>query len=475
MKNQNISKTLIVLYLPVILAYALTDVSVLSYFVAWFGSFFIFYVTWFSPVRYYPSDLPVYKQIMRPIFLTQFIFASFMCITSIFYFLDHLGYRYLTELNYGAHFKENEKTALIAECQRYCLLGHAAMVTGLLVLIKPNKLKLKYERTVQSDDFLIWMGIIVFIVGSLCAQSSGLFQISLPLITVGISCAAVIFVKGMVTKNAKYIVIGAAVFLSNFITASLSGYKEPIISNLLILICISLPYAKKKELYFGVPICLVILYFLPTYNTAIRSSWDDSINAEDARRLAIANLALSQNQNIVEDTNWYFLTERSSEISMFAQFVDFVPRNRDYYYSEILKNSFLVIIPRVFWPKKPSVEALSMERVYDAGIVTRDSRVSAKTRPIVDGYLSFGIVGVFISMFLYGLIAQHACNLAEKIFGGYELGCVIVFNGIFQGLWRGNNFEFMINNIFYGYIIMWLLCYVLITIKTLTPKYQHFR
>ena len=109
-----------------------------------------------------------------------------------------------------------------------------------------------------------------------------------------------------------------------------------------------------------------------------------------------------------------------------------------------------------------------MERVYEAGVASRISSVSAKTRPVVDGYVSAGFIGVFIAIFLYGWITQWLCNKAEEWFGGYELGCIVMFNAIFQQLWRGNNFEFLLNNIFYGFIAMYVIYWILKKSGTLT-------
>jgi hypothetical protein len=109
-----------------------------------------------------------------------------------------------------------------------------------------------------------------------------------------------------------------------------------------------------------------------------------------------------------------------------------------------------------------------MKRVYEAGVANRSSTVSAKTRPVVDGYVSAGFVGVWISIFLYGWITQWLSNKAEEWFGGYELGCIVMFNAIFQNLWRGNNFEFLLNNIFYGYLSMFIIFWVLKKSNTLT-------
>ncbi|PWS26384.1 hypothetical protein DHW03_16515 [Pedobacter yonginense] len=471
MQPKNPLQTILILYIPVLFSYFLVSSPVISYFIAWAGSLFIFYITWFSPAAYFDHTVPIYKQIMRPIFLTQFIFAGFMCSTSIFYFLDHLGYRYLTELNYGAQFKESEQTDFIATAQRLSLLAHAAITTGLILAMNLGKQKAKYVQAFQNNDFLIWLGIIVFGIGSVCQQISGLSQIAIPLTTVGISCAAVLFVKGVLFKNVNYLGIGATIFILNFIHASLSGYKEPIIINIIVLACVFFPYYKKTIMYLALPVGYVLLYFLPTYNNTVRQSWNGEISAEEAQSQAFETLNVN-NEEEIEDTNWGFLTGRLSEIGMFTRFIDFVPEHHDFYGWQIINDSFEALIPRAIWPEKPNMETVSMQRVYDAGVAYKMSSVSAKTRPVVDAYLSFGIPGVFFCMLIYGLITQYLCNVAEKMFGGYELGCVIIFNSIFQTLWRGNNFEFMINNIFYGFLIMWGLFYLLKTLKVLKPVYD---
>lgn len=469
MQSNNPTKLILTLYFPVLVSYLLINSPIISYFVAWFGSLFIFYTTILSPAAIINQDLPIHKQIMRPIFLTQLIFAGFMCSTSIFYFMDHLGYRYLTEINYGAQFKENEQTELIASCQRISLLAHSTLVTGML-LVQKNIIRIK-SNIAFDDDFLVWLSIIVFSIGSICQRFSGLSQIALPLTLVGISCAAVLFVKGFNSRNIRYLAIGATIFILNFIHASLSGFKEPIITNVIVLACVFFPYYKRSILYLALPVSYVLLYFLPTYNNTVRQSWSGEVSAEEAQSQAFENLD-SKNEEQIEDTNWGFLTKRLSEIEMFTQFVDFVPDHHPYYDWEIVENSLEGLIPRIFWSEKPNMETVSMQRVYDAGVAHKMSTVSAKTRPVVDAYLSFGIPGVFFFMLLYGMLVQRLSDKAEEIFGGYELGCVIMFNSIFQGLWRGNNFEFMFNNIFWGYVIMWFLFYLLRTIKVLKPVFD---
>ena len=465
------SKTIIPLYFPVIFAYLFSGLPITSFIIAWLGSFFIFYWTWFSSSVYFKTDQPIYRQIMRPIFLTQFIFAGFMCCTSIFYFVDHLGYRYFTEVNKGLRFQGSEQTYLIAQCQRLCLLGHAAIVTGIILKIKKEDVPVKNYLLHSGHNYLISTSLISYVIGFICQYIPGLIQIAYPIIAVAVSCGAVLLVRGINEKNINYLLVGSFIFLSNFLNASLSGYKEPIIINIIILACLFLPYYRKIIIWISLPVAYLLLYFLPTYNTVVRQSWNSDVSAEEARSEAFETLLGNENQDVIEETNWTFLTNRLSEIDMFTKFVQYVPAKHDYYGFEILKDSFEALIPRIFWKNKPNMEEVSMARVYDAGVVSPFSSVSAKTRPVVDAYLSWGIFGVFITMLIYGLIMQGMCNLAEVLFGSYELGCVIVFNSLFQQLWRGNNFEFMINNFFYSYVIMLAFAKLLITVKILTPKF----
>src|SRR4051812_19506985 len=90
-RNLSKTKTLLPVYLPWLLSLSTSYYPVLSYLIAWLGSFFIFYITIRSPLSYHSIDTQLKDQIMRPIVLVQLIFAGFMCCTSIFYFAAHLS------------------------------------------------------------------------------------------------------------------------------------------------------------------------------------------------------------------------------------------------------------------------------------------------------------------------------------------------------------------------------------------------
>jgi hypothetical protein len=213
-----------------------------------------------------------------------------------------------------------------------------------------------------------------------------------------------------------------------------------------------------------------LLYILPTYVGIIRSqTWSGEQSAEASRSVAFDTLLNEENAEDIKDTNWAFLTDRISEIGMFTKFVDNTPKVIDYYGMDIIVGSLYALIPRVLWAQKPVTEQVSMERVYTAGVISENSVVSAKTRPVVDAYLSFGTIGVFVFFILIGLIAQYFCNTCENLYGGYQFGTMIIMGTFSDTLWRGNNFEFMFNSLFYGFIMVLIVHSVLKALSILTP------
>lgn len=444
---------LMLIYLPLILAEITGFYPALSYSIAWVGSFFIFYLTLFSPFRCLSQDLPLQHQVMRPIVLVQLIFTGFMCCTSIFYFIEHL---------------DSESLSNIAKCQRLALLAHAAIVTGMVLLIKPIP-RIRYNLK-NPQGLLYKLCVTCYVISIILNYVPALIQFKYSLLSISITCSAYLFIKGMINRLPIPLVFGGISFGLNILNATLTGYKESIIINVLLIGFIAFPYYKKTIIILSIPCIYLLLYILPTFTTVIRTrSWLSGKPKELARQEAYQTFFDENNVDLINTNNKEFLTNRLSEIGMFTQYVKQVPEQHPYYGFDILINSLLALIPRVFWEEKPDTEKIAMERVYTLNVANRASNVSAKTRPVVDGYLSGGTFGVSISILIYGLITQWLCNTAEKLFGGYQLGCIIIFNSVFQQLWRGNTFEFLLNNILYGYVLMLFIFWIMRTAKLLNP------
>jgi hypothetical protein len=459
----------VILYVPWVFSWIFNNQPLVSYSIAWLGSFFIFFLTFSGRIKPLPDDRSLGNQLMRPIFLPHIIFAGYMACTTIFYLLNELGYRNF-QLPSSSYLVNEKKLYIIAECQRYYCLGHAAFVTGLLVFMKyPVKTNYSVEETL-IPDFLLRIAIVSLPVAVVFTKMPGLSQFYYQITSLSFIAGTLALAFAIPRKKFGTTFICAILFLYNFYQALLSGFKEPIIISVLVLgVFLYADYKRIVTVVF-VPLLFALFFILPTYVNAFRqTAWSGEVDIDKASEQAV-DAAL--NSDIIQDeTNWNFLTFRLSEIDMFSSFIQSTPDKIDYYGLMLLKQSCVALIPRFFWPSKPSTEELVMQRVYDAEVVNRASSVSAKPAFIVDAYLSAGGYGVFIYLFLYGVTTQVIAIKAEQLFGGYIIGTSLVFAGLFQILWRGLSFEFLINSVFWSYVTMLILKKVLLAKGILSRKY----
>ncbi|MET3503625.1 hypothetical protein FHW88_002033 [Mucilaginibacter sp. SG538B] len=456
----------IVLFIPWLLALACKSDSVLSYFIAWGGSFFIFIITLTGWVRPIPNDRPMAEQLMRPLFIIQIIFAGYMCSTSIFYFMNTLGYENFKHV-FIHTLNDKDALGLIAQCQRYYCLGHASFVMGILIFMNYPVTKKYYIETERLANLLMMSAIISFPLSLLFLKIPGLSQFYYQFSSLSFIAGTLALAFAIPLKKGANTLICLFLYAFNFYQALTSGFKEPIIISVLVLGIFLYPTYKKLVTIAFVPIIVLLFTVLPTYNHIFRANaWNGDADSGEASQLAL-DAALNSDNSDVDETNWDFLVYRLSEIDMFTRFVQSTPKNVDFYGLDIVKQSAIALVPRIFWPSKPITEAMIMQRVYDAGVVNRNSSVSAKPAYIVDAYLSGGDWGIFIFLFAYGALAQLIAVKAEKLFGGYILGTALIFSGLFQIMWRGISFEFLFNTIFWSYISMLLIHKALLNSKIL--------
>lgn len=468
--NKDISyERLIALYIPWALALVLKGDPGLSYIIAWLGSFYIFALTLTGWVKPLPTDLTFGEQLMRPIILVHIIFAGYMACTSIFYYFNILGYDNFEKAS-TFFIVDYNKLLTTAQCQRYYCLGHAAFVSGILVFMKyPEKQKFIYDKE-RTTSLLFYTAIISFPAYIVFNAVPGLSQFSNQFSTLSFIAGTLALAFAIPEKKMWNTVICLVLYFSNFYTALTSGFKEPIIISVMVLGIFLYPNYKKVVLFTFIPLLLILFLLLPTYARIFREkAWSGDVSGDQASQLALDAALSTDAEDDAVETNWTFLVYRLSEIDMFTGFAESTPEKVDYYGTELIKQSAIVLVPRIAWPGKPSTEDLVMERVYNAGVIRRGSKVSAKPAYIVDSYLSYGQLGVFLGLFIYGALAQLISRKAEELFGGYMLGTALVFSGLFQIFWRGLSFEFMSNTVFWSYITMLLLHFFLKSKNILQP------
>lgn len=447
-----------ILFIPFLLASLFEGDPVTSYLIAWLGSFFIFLASmtgWIKPI---PTDLPIGAQLMRPIFLTQIIFAGYLAVTSIFFLLDALGYYYFEKKPYAL--LDLKQLFLLAKCQRYYCLAHAAFTTGVLYSMNYQRPQWRVSSQKSYTDLFLRLTIYISCIAIVLGFLPGLDQFEVKLKQLGFISSVLSLTFALQQKDNKNALVGSFLFGINLLIAFRSGFKEQILVPFIILAIYLYPLYK-TTITIALPIVLVLFFtFIPTYNATFRNAnWSGEVDAEEASELAIQQI--SSGESDLKSTNWDFLTNRLSEIGMFVEYVEKVPSDIDFYGFTIFQQAIESLIPRTFWSDKPNTEQLVMQRVYQIGVIDVNSTtVSAKPPPVTDAYLSGGALGILITALLLGYLASRISVLAENLFGGYLFGSAFIYTGIFQVFWRGNCFEFMLNSIFWSLVLMYILFYI---------------
>lgn len=449
----------LLLYVPFLLAWATLQQYHASYLIAWLGSFFIFYLSYSGLLKKLPSDLKIIEQLMRPIFLMQVIFAGYMCCTSIFYYINAIGYQYLDYTGNSVMFK-NDIYSSIAKCQMLYVLGHAALVHGILVKMDYPVDKKYTVYTSSMSNLLLGISVVCLPLGYIFGKVGALSQFSVQLTGLSFVAGTIALAFAIKEQKKTNFWFAGALFVSNLMNALISGFKEPIIICVLLLGVFLLPiYGKKVIPVFS--ILLVMLFFiLPTFIGNFRKLAGQGLALTEVRDQSI-DAVFNSDQDALQDDNWAFLIYRFSEIDMFIKYVNTTPSFVPYYKTQLVEDAVISIIPRFFWPGKPIIEDMVMQRVYNAGVVDRQSMVSAKPAYVVDCYLSYGMIGICIGLFMYGYVAQWISMKAEELFGGYFMGTAVMFAGLYQIFWRGNSFEFLVNAVFWSFVTMYVFYVVL--------------
>jgi hypothetical protein len=351
------------------------------------------------------------------------------------------------------------KLNLIAQCQRYYCLGHAAFVCGIFTTMDYPTRPIHRVPITNISSFTLYLTYFFSATVLIIKFIPGLAQVHIILAGLAIVSSVISLAYAIPEGRLGSIIVAGSLFILNEITALTSGWKEAVIVPIIMLGTYLYPNYKKIVI-ITIPIVLgFYFYFIPTYNNIVRDlSWSGKMDGTTAALIAIESL--SYGDEGVASNNWGFMTNRLSEINMFTDYVKEVPSRVDFYGFKIVGQALESIIPRVFYKDKPVTEYLVMERVYEAGVISSASSVSAKPPPIVDGYLSGGAIGVALTCFFLGAFASWASSKAERLFGGYLIGSGLIFTGLFQILWRGNCFEFMANNLFWSTIVMYILFYI---------------
>ncbi|MGB3543600.1 exosortase Y-associated Wzy-like protein, partial [Rubrivirga sp.] len=438
------------LFIPFGIAAALSALPLVSYLVAWAGSFWILWLTMTGRVRPLPDGASALDQLLRPIVLTQILFAFYNFLASVFFVADLYGFYYLSkESLMPVHF---EDVALAAQAQRYYVLAHAGVAVGMLAAMDYRRSGEWVVRPFGNPALVILVlsGITYLAADALSVQNqfgARFDQFSLVSSILGLTLA-------LSTRRVGLVGVGFVLFSLNLSEAFLSGFKEEVLVMVLLLGVFLYPHARRAVLIGGPLLLVFLLAVLPAYTNVIRGlSWRGGVEAEAAASQALEEIRSGGVD--LGQANWAFLTDRISQIGMFTRYISRVEQTDEFYGTQILEQAAIGLVPRALWAGKPNMEELAMARVYDLGIIETYSKdVSAKSQYVVDGFLSAGGLGVLLASVLLGLLMSWSSRASERWFGGYFWGSGLVFTSMFAIFWKGSTFEFFFSNVLWSFILL---------------------
>jgi ABC-type multidrug transport system fused ATPase/permease subunit len=444
------------LFIPYFLAVIFDSDPDISYMIAWLGSFWIFWLSISDRIKPLRKDLPLADQFMRPVILTQLIFAGYMAVTSIFFFLDLHEFAFTSKPLF--HLNGWKWIPVVAKCQRMYCLAHACFTSALLFFERENNhLPNRFKVVTFNSESLLWFTGLFLVLSILSRFIPGMVQLLTRFTNLTLITSILALVFAIREKRRFLILFGWALFASNMLAAFLSGWKEVVLVPLIILFVLIYPNYKRLVIIVGVPFFILLLYFLPAYNEIVRAkSWSKGVESQKAATDALDKIR--QGKVDVQDRNWDFLVLRISEIYMFTKYAQFVPDRHEYYGMQIASQALAALVPRVLIDNKENLEELVMKRVFEAGITSkRGNSISAKPAVVVDAYLSGAELGIVITFLIVGSLAAISSLECERLFGGYMQGSAWMYTGLFSVFWRGNCFEFMLGTVFWSFVVMYLL------------------
>jgi hypothetical protein len=444
---------ILIILLPYLVGFAWRESPGAS--IAWSlaGSIFVAGIAQTNWFRQSGENVPFTRRLLRPTSMYHLIFVAYNVVGAGAYALDTAGYAI-----WGVEpIAPTGNLVLIAECQRLLLLAQASVTVG-MKLAGFRYSRPKYEIPSLPPYSLIVISFASLGIATLASIIPSLNQLSAKLLVISTTAVSVEIAICIQRKRFNNLLLTLVLLGLNLFEQSVSGWKGNILWSTIVLGAMLFPIMPKRVVIGGgVFVLFWALYFYP-FGLALRPLlWEGGVSRNRAVELSM-NEALNMSFDERLDGVWTMMVGRANDQYQFGKYVEYVPASHPYYNLEILSNSMTALIPRVLWPDKPDMEIVSMQRVYDAGVVSSESYVSAKSNFYQDAYLSSGEWGIVLAGLLFGALAILFSRLCEEMFGSYTIGTCLVYTSLFAPIvTQPPNFEYLFGAVAMSAFLMFAL------------------
>ena len=407
------------------------------------GSLFIAVVSqtaWFLEA---PGEAPISHRALRPSFMFNLFMVLLQVVGGACHALDAVGYSFRgwEGPRYGG------SIPAMATAQVMMLAGHAATMAGMkLVGFRYGASKFvltglpRYALAIISLTALGLSSVLMLIPGGVnLGNKFG----DLAITAVIVEVAVTVWHKRYANLNVAFLLLAA-----NIAQQLVSGWKGQVLFTVIPLGALLYPAMRARVLIGGVLVSLVWGLYVYPFGAALRPLlWYQGVERSEAVNLSMDEALHMPLDRRLEEL-WIMAVKRLSDTGQFEKYIAFVPSAHPYYGFEIADEAMIGLVPRLLWQEKPDLERLSMERVYEAGVVLRGGTVSAKANFWQDAYLSGGLPIVLLAALLLGLLMQTTSRMCEEYFGGYTIGTGVIYTGLFAvAFHQPQNFLFFVGSI----------------------------
>jgi len=375
-----------------------------------------------------PGDkIDVRQQLLRPVSMFHFLFVTYHVIGAAAYALDAAGYSIATG-SFSSTIHLN--LATIAESQRLMLLAHASVTVG-MKLAGFRYAKPKYMMSSVPSYGLLVVSLLASLLGTFLLSIESLRHLGYRVLDISAAALLVEIAFSIRYRRRSNLLMAVGLLLLSLVNQAMSGWKGLTLWTMITLCALLYPMMSKRIVIIGVAFAIFWALYLHPFGVALRPLlWYQRVEQNKAVEMSMdkaLNMSLEDRVSGV----WTLMVGRANDLYQFGKYIDYVPEKHPYYDLDLAGEAMVALVPRIIWPTKPDLEKVAMERVYDAGVVFKESTVSAKSNFFQDGYLSGGSLGVIISCLIFGILTMLLSRMCETLFGGYEIGTCLIFTGLF--------------------------------------------
>ncbi|HTX64330.1 MAG TPA: hypothetical protein VMD31_01035 [Opitutaceae bacterium] len=195
--------------------------------------------------------------------------------------------------------------------------------------------------------------------------------------------------------SSLYLIQGLSLFVLAVIGYTTACRRIPVVLAAAVLVVVAVLHNGKghmREIYWDEGMKAPTLSDLPSFY----SQWV-SMGLTASKQQEVKNRSLAEN-----------LFERASLFQMLCLVVDRVPAYEPYLYGESYVDIPALLIPRPFWPEKPSTLLSNVRLALYFHLVDEDSalKVSIAFGPLAEAYANFGLIGMAVLGLCIGLSAK---------------------------------------------------------------------